>query len=55
MCLVLTFKNNFQNTKKKKKIVWETISIFEIKKKYLQKVICRICRLLLLLFFFLCG
>ena len=46
MCLAPTFKNNFQNTKKKKKNVWETISIFEILKKNLQKVMCRICKLL---------
>ena len=46
MCLVSTFKNNFQNTKNKND-VWETISIFDIKKKKksLPKVTCRICRL----------
>ena len=47
MCLASTFKNNFQNTKNKND-VWETISIFDIKKKKkknLQKVTCRICRL----------
>ena len=45
-----TFKNNFQNTEKKKKKVWETISIFEIFKRKLQNVISRICRLFLKLF-----
>ena len=40
MCLAPTFKNNFQNTgkkKKKKKRVWETISIFEIFFKKITK------------------
>ena len=37
MCLAHTFKNNFQNTKNKKIIVWETIPIFEIKKKNVYK------------------
>ena len=47
MCLAITFKNNFQNIYKKK--VWGNISIFEIfLKKYLQKLMCRIYKLLLL-------
>ena len=39
MFLAPTFKKNFQNTKKifLKKIVWETISIFEIKQKKFTK------------------
>ena len=36
-CLAPTFQNNFQNTKNKKIIVWETIHIFEIFFKYLKK------------------
>ena len=49
MCLAPTFKNNFQNTKIKKKKVWETISIFEIFFSKLQKITYKICKF----FFFL--
>ena len=51
-CLAPSFKNNFQNTKNKKIIVWETISILRLKKKkHLQKVTYKICRFFF--FFFL--
>ena len=49
MCLAPTFKNNFQNTKNKKKLFGRTFLFLRFKKKkYLQKVMCRICRLLFL-------
>ena len=46
MCLAPTFKYNFKNTKKKKLLFRISFLFLRFKKKKLQKVTHRICKLL---------